>query len=505
MNTAGGPKRFVILGGGTAGWMAAACLARLVLKDYGPKVTITLVESQEIGIVGVGEATIPSIQDMLRFLNIDELDFIKNTQATYKLAILFKDWHTKGQDFWHPFGTMGPSIDTLPLAQFWLAERLRNDTQISLQSLSVCSQMAEKARFSKPQANQNSCLSGASYAYHFDTTEVGPYLRGYAQAKGVARIEGKVSQVEQDESGDITALRLDDGQSIDGDFFIDCSGFAGLLIDKTLGSDFIDWSHWLPCDQAVAAPCQSTRPIVPYTIAHARDAGWTWRIPLQSRTGNGYVFSSSFVKPEAALQTLQEGMDQTRLAEPRYIKFKPGYRSQTWVKNCLSLGLASGFLEPLESTNIHFVFSNLFRFFEHFPVLSDYDCLRQRYNALCRQEIEETRDFIILHYCLSARRDTEFWRYVTSMPLPETLRERMDLYQNQGRILSQQGDLFRFESWISIYEGMGYRPKTYNPLTDTVPNAFVKKALDAITKQIESEVLTLPSHDMYLKKMGLLA
>ena len=493
-----GPTRFVILGGGTAGWMAAACLSRILLRNPDSPFSIQLVESEEIGIVGVGEASIPSILDMLRFLNIDEADFIRHTDATFKLAIQFQDWKVIGDAYWHPFGTLGPSIESVPLFHYrWRA--LKEGRKCPpLQSLSICSQMAALNRFSRPEPDANSVLSGLSYAYHFDTTKVGPYLRTYAEGHGVRRHEGRVSSLTQSEDGDIQALILDNGHTISADFFIDCSGFQGLLIEKTLGSAYSDWSHWLPCDRAVALPTERAEVTPPYTLATARDAGWTWRIPLQSRTGNGYVYASSFIDEAAAQTALLDYVDTQALSEPRHLRFKPGARQEPWQKNCLSLGLASGFLEPLESTNIHFVYSSLTRFLDQFPTGSDYNAASQAYNRASVREVEESRDFIIAHYYLSKRKDTAFWRYVTTMDIPDSLRVRIDRFQKEGHIGVTHEDLFKPSSWVSIFDGLGLGPEVIPPLVMAVPSDFSNKVLETVTQQIGMAANRARSHDSWL-------
>ncbi len=492
---------FVIVGGGTAGWMAAATLSRLLLRPHITTKSITLVESEEIATVGVGEATIPSIQDMLRFLNIDETDFLRDTDATFKLGIRFDDWNGPGSRFWHPFGELGPTVENLPLFQHWLRERLSGSPS-SLSSLSIAAQMAEANRFAKPGSDRNSPLIGSGYAYHFDAAKVAQYLRGYAEHKGVLQIKGHIVDVRQDDTGAIASVTLKDGRTVNGDFFIDCSGFSGLLIEKTLGSAFEDWSHWLPCDRAVAIPTKSNGPLTPYTVAQARDAGWTWRIPLRSRTGNGYVWSSRFSDEAAATSTLMNAVDSEPLAEPRHLRFVAGRRKEPWLKNCLSLGLASGFLEPLESTSIHLIFSNLFRFFDHFPHDIDAKPLREAFNTRCTRELEEIRDFLILHYCTSKRRDTPFWRYVTDMELPDSLETRMEAFRSQGKLLADYYDLFKPGSWMSIYVGMGVIPKRADPLAELIPADFSRQVLANVTAAIQKAASLQPSHETVLKAYG---
>ncbi len=491
-------NRFIIVGGGTAGWIAAACLARLLLRAPGTAKSVTLVESEDIATVGVGEATVPSIQDMLRFLNIDEADFIRGTDATYKLAIRFRDWTRPGSDFWHAFGELGPVIENLPLFQHWLREKLSGGQAGPLSDLSIATQLALHNRFAKPVKEGNSPLSATGYAYHFDASKVATYLRGYAEHMGVKRVEGRVVEVRKDETGAIDGLVLQDGRTVAGDFFLDCSGFAGLLIEKALGAGFEDWSHWLPCDRAVAVPSAPVHPIVPYTVAQARDHGWTWRIPLQSRLGNGYVWSSRFGDEAEVTRTLLSSLDSKPLAEPRHLRFVAGRRTEPWTRNCLSLGLASGFLEPLESTSIHLIFANLFRFFDHLPHGREAEPLRRAYNARCTREIEEIRDFLILHYATSPRRDTAFWRHVTGMALPDSLMARMEAFKSQGKILADYYDLFKPVSWISVYTGMGVEPVRPDPLVELLPRQFSQQVLSGVVQAVRQTALAQPTHEAAL-------
>jgi len=492
---------FVIVGGGTAGWMAAACLGRLLLKPHLHSKSVTLIESGDVGTVGVGEATVPSIQDMIRFLNIDEADFLRETDATYKLAIRFRDWSAQGSDYWHPFGELGPTVENLPLFQHWLRERMTGGEPGALSSLSIASQMAEMNRFTKPIGDPNSPLSATNYAYHFDAGKVAEYLSGFAEHNGVKRIEGHIVDVRRDGDGAIESLTLKDGRTVHGDFFIDCSGFSALLVEKALGSPFEDWSHWLPCDRAVAMPSATEQAVLPYTVAQARDAGWTWRIPLQSRIGNGYVWSSRFCDEETATKTLLAAVSTAPLAEPRHLRFRAGRRREPWFRNCLSLGLASGFLEPLESTSIHLIFANLFRFFDHFPHDSESEPLRQAYNARCTREIEEIRDFIILHYCTSQRRDTDFWRYVTGMSLPDSLSAKIEAFKSQGKILADYYDLFKPVSWMSVYTGMGVVPERADALVNMVPQSFSRQVLQSVTRAIRQAAEAQPTHEAALSRV----
>lgn len=482
------PKNFLILGGGTAGWMSAAILARALFAGRHSQQTITLVESVEMGTVGVGEATIPAILDFIRFLGLREEEFMEKTNATYKLAIKFRDWNSIGKDYWHPFGTLGPNLENRPLFQHWLRAQQNGISPPPLMSLSIAAQMAESGVFKKPSEDPSSSLNGLGYALHFDAGAVAKVLREYSEAKGVKRVEGKVVEVTKKINGDLEGLILSDGRTLSGDFFIDCSGFSGLLIEKSLGSGFEDWSHWLPCDRAIAAPCENDQKLLPYTISSAKTAGWAWKIPLRSRVGNGYVYSSGFESEAVASQTLMASLPSSPTAEPRQLSFKAGRRSEPWKRNCLAIGLASGFLEPLESTSIHLIFANLFRFLEYFPDGKNDDYLRRTLNEKSSREIEEIRDFIILHYCTTSRRDTEFWRYVSSMKIPISLEERISLFTKNGRIVSDYYELFKPVSWISVLNGMGVVPSGYDPLVDAVAPHISVKVMQTVIDNINNVV-----------------
>lgn len=494
-------REFVIVGGGAAGYIAAATLSKLLLKTPLGGYKVTLIESSDIGIIGVGEATIPSVQDLLSFLNIDEADFVRETNATYKLAIRFDDWAHLNHTYYHPFGELGPMIENVQLHQHWLSSRVNDKSLPPLQSLSICSMAAEKCKFMKPDKSNQSVLNWLSYAYHFDAGLVADYLKGYSTSKGLNHIVGTINGVKKDDEGYIKTLVLKDGREISGDFFFDCSGFIGLLIEKELGSPFEDWTKWLPVNRAIAMPCESVSPLTPYTLSKARRAGWTWRIPLQNRIGNGYVYSSDFETEESAHELLSSAIDGKPLADPRYINFKAGRRREQWVKNCLSVGLASGFIEPLESTAIHLVIGSMFRFFDHFPRNRNLETVRQAYNARGIREIEEIRDFIIMHYCTSKRDDTEFWRYVTNMEIPDSLKAKLDIYDNQAKVISDYYDLFRPMSWISVLVGMDVIPKNTNPLIDVIPPEFSKKVINDVASAIQNGVNNMTGHKEFIENL----
>lgn len=500
-----GPKKFVIVGGGTSGWMAASSLARLFAANPSTGHQVVLVESEAIGTVGVGEATIPTILDFIQFLKLDPADFIRRTNATMKLAIEFKDWLRLGEKYWHPFGTLGPTVQNRPLFNYWLARRAEGAVEGELMDLSIAIQLAERGNFTMPEQDPRSPTGGLKFALHFDAGLVAKYLREFAEGKGCRRIEGRVVSAEKDTPDKISSVTLESGETIEGDFFIDCSGFRGLLIEKELGSPFEDWSEWLPNDSAIAAPTANNAPAHPYTISTARSAGWTWRIPLQSRIGNGYVYSSRFISDDDAREEFLQAIGDEPLAEPRVLRFRGGMRREIWRGNCLSLGLASGFLEPLESTAIHLVFINLFRFLDHFPSSEPDPSLIAEFNKLAADEMEEIRDFLVLHYCLTERDDTEYWRYLKDMTLPDSLQSKIDLYTRNGRILSKPFDLFTSISWVAVLDGMGARPKAFDPLTSLVPDDFKDNVMRDLTGKIRAVAANAPSHEQFLKQANFTA
>lgn len=492
-------KRFVVVGGGSAGNIAAACLGRMLLRNRQGGYSVTLVESKEIGIVGVGEATIPSMHDLISFLNIDEADFIRETDATFKLGIMFKDWRKKEASYFHPFGDVGPIIENQPLFQQIIRFALQSGEEINIDDISICTKLALANKFAKPATE--GVLSHLNFAYHFDAAKVAQYLAGLGAHLGVKQIEGKINNVLQDNDGNITSLKLVDGREIEGDFFIDCSGFAALLIEKTLGSEYEDWSNWLLCDRAIAMPSAPIAPIKPYTISAAQDAGWTWRIPLRSRIGNGYVYSSQFCDEALAEKTLRQNLDTAPIGDARHIKFTPGRRKSPWLNNCLSLGLASGFLEPLESTAIHLVIANIFRFFDHFPANFNMEIARNNFNNRSIRELEEIRDFLILHYCTTQRRDSKLWRHVANMAVPQSLNDRIETFKSRGKIQSDYYDIFRPGSWIAVLSGMGIVPERADPLAELFDETASRRILDGFKSAVNTATELATSHDQYLGKL----
>jgi tryptophan halogenase len=486
-------KRIAIVGGGTAGWMAASILARAM---PGTGCAISVVESPDIGTVGVGEATIPPILDLLRFLSINEADFVRYTNATYKLGIKFTDWAAMGHSYWHPFGTFGTSINLRPFHHAWHKGRAAGLAP-RFNDFSLCAALGDAGKFRFPDASAQSPAAGLRYALHFDAALVAQYLRAYSEKLGVVRLERTVGHVTQTPDGLIEELVFDDGSRIAADLFIDCSGFRGVLIEQTLKTGYIDWSDWLPCDRAVAMPTQLAASRPPYTEANARKAGWRWRIPLQQRAGNGYVYSSMHISDAEALDDLLTAVSEKPLADPRFLRFVTGRRKLFWNGNCIALGLASGFLEPLESTSIHLVMSGLYKLLEHFPTMDFAQSNIDSYNNELIAEVERVRDFIVLHYCLTQRNDAPLWLQCRRMTLPDSLRERIELYRCTGRIRQKAGELFTDLSWFYIFEGMGVRPDNYDPLMDVVPLPKLREIFSSLAQATFLASQSARAHDSY--------
>jgi tryptophan halogenase len=482
-----------IVGGGTAGWVAASMLARVL---PGTGTTITVIESPEIGAVGVGEATIPPIIDLLRFLSIDEGDFIRHTQATYKLGIKFRDWKELGHTYWHPFGTFGAPINRRPFHHCWHRARAAGLAPC-FNDFSLCAALADAGKFRFPDAEPGSEASGLRYALHFDATLVAKYLRAYAERLGVSRIERTVVSASMRSDGFLDQLQFSDHSTLRADLYIDCSGFRGILIEQILGTGYIDWSAMLPCDRAVAFPTGSNAALAPYTHSWARSAGWQWRIPLQHRHGNGYVYSSAHCSETEALDDLTRTVGEKPLADPRFLRFVTGRRKLYWNRNCVALGLSSGFLEPLESTSIHLVTSGMFHLLEHFPDKAFDRTNIDSYNAELTEEAERVRDFIVLHYSLTQRDDAPLWRYCRSMAIPDSLRERIELYQRTGRIRPRAGELFTDLSWFYIFEGLGLRPDSYDPLLDVIPIAKLREILASMAISTAAIAKAARTHDSF--------
>ncbi|SNS86131.1 MULTISPECIES: tryptophan halogenase family protein [unclassified Azospirillum] len=492
------PGEILIVGGGTAGWMAAAALARTLNRQA----RITLIESGSIGTVGVGEATIPAIRHFNRLLGFNEGDFLAFTQGTYKLGIEFRNWRREGHSYFHPFGVYGSSLDASYTHQYWLRLRQLGEGG-ELADYSLCSVMAALGRYTAP-ASANSqrdrdILPSIGSAYHFDAALYAQYLRLYAERLGVVRLDRNIVDVVlRGEDGFIEAVVAEGGERLKADFFIDCTGFAGLLIEKALKAGYEEWTHWLPCDRAWAVPSASDGRIVPYTRSTARDAGWQWRIPLRHRVGNGYVFSSNHLGEEAACQTLLSSLDSAALAEPKLLRFTTGRRRQAWVKNCVSLGLSSGFLEPLESTSIHLIQTGITRLLDLFPGKRIEPAEVAEYNALTQAEYEAVRDFLILHYHVTERTGSPLWNDCRTMAIPDSLRQRIDLFRQRGRVSTRGRALFSDTSWLSVLLGQGIMPETYDPLVDVHALDAIRERMGTMRRRIRQAAEAMPTHEAYL-------
>ena len=490
-------RKIVIVGGGTAGWMTAAALGKVLGRDYAD---ITLVESDAIGTVGVGEATIPQIGTYNRMLGIDENEFVRQTKGSFKLGIEFVDWSRPGSRYIHPFGHFGINMEGLSFHAFWQRlHQLGLDNDLAAYSLNA---MASKAnKFMRPINAGRSPLSEIAYAFHFDAGLYAQYLRGLAEQRGVVRREGRITEVHQRAAdGFIESVQMEDGSRIEGELFIDCSGFRGLLITQTLGVDFVDWSHWLPCNRAMVVPCASVPEITPYTRSTARAAGWQWRIPLQHRIGNGYVYCSDFISDDEAAATLLGNLDGEALAEPRQVRFVTGHRRKYWDKNVVAIGLSSGFMEPLESTSIWMIQSGVSRLLSNFPDRSFAQVDIDRYNRVLIQETEFIRDFLILHYKATERSDSPFWDYCRTMSIPERLEEKIGVYANTGRTFREGEELFNDTSWFAVLSGQYGKPRTYDPVAEMMSVEEIQERLRQIRATIKNSVDYMPGHIEFIRQ-----
>ena len=483
-------KTIVIVGGGTAGWMTAAALSSYLNQQY----CIQLVESEQIGTVGVGEATIPGIRDFNAKLGIDENDFMRNTNATYKLGIEFRDWTLIGDSYLHPFGLFGHNVNGLDFHHYFIKQKQAGDNT-PLKDYCLAYSAAKKGKFAHPNNDPASILSTFFYAFHFDASLYAKYLRGFSQAKGVTRIEGKISSVQQHPENDyIKSVTLQSGEVIAGDLFIDCSGFRGLLIEQTLQTGYLDWSHWLPCDRAVAVQTASVREPDPYTKASAQKAGWQWHIPLQNRVGNGYVYCSQYITDEEALDTLLNHVEGEPLTEPNFLRFTTGRRKKIWNKNCVAVGLSSGFLEPLESTSIHLIQTAIMKLITHFPDAGFNQTDIDEYNKQMIKQFDQVKDFLILHYKTVKRDDSPFWQYCTSMSIPDELQRRMDLFVNNGQIVECNHEIFVSTNWLAVYLGQHLFPKNYHPKADAIPQQQLSHMMKSMRAAIENASNQMPKH-----------
>lgn len=490
-------KQVVIVGGGTAGWLCAAVLNRA----FGQSINVSLVESDDIGIVGVGEATIPTISYLCRYLGLDEHEVLSETQGTYKLGIEFVNWGKLGQTYGHWFGTAGHPLGLLPFHQYWIAQSLKGKSR-AFADYSFNAKAAKAGLMGQMPQLPDSPLDGLVHAWHFDSGLFGQYLRKRCESLGVKRIEGLITEVSLNpDNGHIEGLRLKSGQTVAGDFFIDCSGFRGLLINEALNAPYTDWSQWLRVDRAYAVQTKNSGPIIPYTRATALGAGWQWRIPLQHRQGNGHVFSSPYIREDEGLKTLTQNLEAEMITEPRLIKFTTGHRSEFWVKNCVAVGLSSGFLEPLESTSIHMVQSAILRLLTVFPTTRAMpEALRARYNQQTRQEYEWIRDFIILHYKATDRDDTAFWRDCQAMSVPDSLAHKLEIFKANGLIATETDDLFRENSWIQVLLGQNVSPAHANPATALIEDQKISDFMAQIAQIQDRSLPKLMPHEAYLSR-----
>ena len=490
-------KNVVIVGGGTAGWMAAAALSTVLNGRY----NIRLVESDEIGIVGVGEATIPMIQLFNKVVGIDENEFMRETNGTFKLGVEFVNWGRKGDRYTHGFGRLGQDLATLPFEQYWLKMRALGKAA-PLEQYSITRMAAKANKFMPPRRDLgNSPLGDIVYAYQFDASMYARYLRKLSEQRGVVRIEGRIDQVVQRETdGFVQAVVLENGTRVEGDLFIDCSGFRGLLIEQALKTGYEDWTRWLPCDRALAVPCESVPEITPYTRATAHDAGWQWRIPLQHRTGNGHVFCSSFISEDEAASVLLSNLDGKALGDPRLIRFQTGMRKKSWNKNVVAIGLSSGFLEPIESTSIHLIQTAIARLISFFPDRSFNQVEVDEFNRQSRFEYERVRDFIILHYKLNQRDDAEFWKACANMAIPDTLQHKIDMFRTRGRVVRVDNELFSEVGWVQVFEGQNLKVDRYHPLADIQTEADIHEYLENVREVIRKCVDVMPSHAAYVER-----
>jgi tryptophan halogenase len=486
MNT---KTKVVVAGGGTAGWLTAYSLA----TRLGELLDITLVESDQIGTVGVGEATIPTIRAFHSLIGIDEKEFMAATQATFKLGIQFDNWGQQGDSYFHSFGEIGQRSWMAEFHEFWMEAKAQgfggnlSDYCLELQAA---------------QANKFATQVGKkpiNFAYHMNATAYAGYLRKKSETAGVKRIEGRITQIQNDETGKISALTLDNGDKVCGDVFIDCTGFRGLLIGENLGVEYEDWSHWLAADSAIAVQTQAVEAPRPYTRAIAHSAGWQWRIPLQNRVGNGIVYSSQFLSDDEALSTLKSNLTGPTITEPRQIRFSTGRRKKAWHKNCISIGLSSGFLEPLESTSIHLVTTAILRLMKLFPFAGNTEMLAEQFNRETQLELETIRDFIILHYNLTQRNDSAFWEHYRNMEIPDSLTHRMAMFRENGYAWPDDVSLFRVDSWVQVMMGQGLMPKQHHAAGRVLATDGLKQQMMALKKMIDNTVSQLPEHGEFIK------
>lgn len=487
----------VIVGGGTAGWMMAAGLSS-VLKNN--NLDITLIESAEIGTVGVGEATLPGIRFFNHKLGIDENELMAATQATYKLGIEFLDWGKIGDSYIHPFGVFGLEINRTPFHHY-MTRAINNGMNINTDRFSLPVMASRANKFQYPHSDPKSVLSTFGYAYQFDAGLYAKFLRRFCAGNGVTRIEGRVTDVLQNSSdGHITAVKLEKGRDVEGDFFIDCSGFRSLLMGQALNVDYENWTEYLPCDRAVTVASERLTPLRPYTRATAKADGWQWQIPLQHRTGNGFVYSSQFSSDEMAIDELLKTTDGEVLSDPKQLRFETGRRKKSWEKNCISVGLSGGFLEPLESTGIFLIQEAITNFIENFPGKSGFEAEQAEYNRLMDLHFERVRDFLILHYVATTRNDSEFWKHCRHMKIPDSLENKMELFKERGHVITYETGAFKEASWIAVYYGQGIIPSQHHPMSEHLSNDLLPEQLKQIRDQIDHAVEGMQDHEDHVSK-----
>lgn len=489
-------RKVLIVGGGSAGWMTAALFGKLFQGLY----DVELIESEMIGTVGVGEATIPAIKKYNELLMLDENEFMRMTQGTFKLGIQFNDWGRKGDSYIHGFGVIGQDWEWLRCHHYWLQANARGRAR-DFADYSINTAAAIANKFMRGRADMgDSPIGHIAHAFQFDASLYAKYLRKFAEQHGVRRTEGKVVDVELADSGDIAAVTLEGDRRIEADLFVDCSGFRGLLIEQALKTGYDDWSHWLPCDRAIAVPCARTEPVTPYTRSTAREAGWQWRIPLQHRTGNGHVYSSKFIDDDEAEKVLLANLDGDQLAEPNRLRFVTGKRKKMWNRNCVAIGLSAGFLEPLESTSLHLIQSAAIRLVRLFPDGGFDQATIDEFNRQADFEWERCRDFIIVHYKATERDDSELWRYCRDMEVPATLQRKIDLWHAHGRIFREDEELFAEESWIQVFIGQNMMPRGWDPLVSIKSDAQIEQFLGNIASTIDRCVQVMPDHAAYVRQ-----
>lgn len=492
-------RQVVIAGGGTAGWMTAAALAKFCGRAG---VKVTLVESEAIGTVGVGEATIPPIAKFNTHLGINEDDFVRATQATYKLGIEFVDWGGAGERYFHPFGTYGFDLEGIEFHHFWTRAKALGEAH-GLDEYSLNALCAYAGKFIRPEPDHGPVIGKLAYAFHFDAALYAAFLRQLAEKNGVTRIEGRIAHVEQDgASGHITALTLDGERRIAGDLFIDCTGFRALLAEGTYAAGWEDWSHWLPVNRAVAIACEREGEAQPYTRSTARAAGWQWRIPLQHRTGNGHVYCDAFMGSDEAEAVLLANLEGAARTSPNHLRFQTGHRRSFWTGNCVAIGLAAGFLEPLESTSIHLIQSGIAKLISLFPQSAEAPAERAEYNRLMRDDFTHIRDFLILHYKATRRSGEPFWDYVRNMSVPPSLEDKMALLRGSGRFFKYDAELFDLTSWLAVAAGQGWAPQGYNPMANALSDANVTGSLANMRQALAKAAAAMPRHAAFLERHG---